>query len=562
MGCTCSNPKINILIRDYEKIEEIGEGGFSKIYRAKKSDRLYAMKEFNKEKEKEYQEEKSILKKFEHNNIVKYIDSFTIEEKKDDIIIDKKFYIILEYCKSDLRKLINNYNNDLINPQLIYIIIKDICLGLKEIHSQNIIHRDIKPENILIGEDNKIKITDFNISKIMNDHHTPQVGTLPYIAPEILKGEKYDNKADLFSFGVIICDLCKYSDNQNNLILSIDKDKEVTIDSNYDKELEKLINGLLKNNPKERYDVNKALDDINKLEMTFQNNNIFNNENLDEISKNILERKKESEIGITVNIEKNDQTIYILDNTDEHNHFQALNNDNTELFIYNKNYKTLDKREFKKRKQFPNKGTYKIILKIKDNLTDTSYMFSKCKNIIKLDLSYFNTSKINKMSNMFSYMNLKNIDLPIFNPTKIETMKDMFAYCNSLKNIKLRFFNTSNIVDMRGMFRYCKNLKNVKFSSSNDINVEKMDDMFDSCENLKEVDLSIFILSKKTTVENIFHKCTNLYKFGVNDINDGKQKMKNQINKEIDKEIVKEIKYVELSIEKQKYWLEILKYKN
>ena len=73
-----------------------------------------------------------------------------------------------------------------------------------------------------------------------------------------------------------------------------------------------MINGLLKNNPKERYDVNKALDDINKLEMTFQNNNIFNNENLDEISKNILERKKESEIEITVNIEKNDQTIYFL----------------------------------------------------------------------------------------------------------------------------------------------------------------------------------------------------------------------------------------------------------
>ena len=137
-------------------------------------------------------------------------------------------------------------------------------------------------------------------------------------------------------------------------------------------------------------------------------------------------------------------------------------------------------------------------------------------------------------------------------------MKDMLAYCNSLKNIKLRFFNTSNIVDMRGMFRYCKNLENVKFSSSNDINVEKMDDRFDSCENLIEVDLSIFILSKKTTVENIFHKCTNLYKFGVNDINDGKQKMKDQINKEI----VKEIKYVELSIEKQKYWLEIQNYNN
>ena len=113
-------------------------------------------------------------------------DSFQIEEKKGNII-DKKFYIILEYCKSDLRKLIKNYNNALINPQLIYIIIKDICLGLKEIHSKNIIHLDIKPENILIGVDNKIKIADFNISKKMNNNLTSQVGTYDYMAPEVLK---------------------------------------------------------------------------------------------------------------------------------------------------------------------------------------------------------------------------------------------------------------------------------------------------------------------------------------------------------------------------------------
>ena len=550
MGCSCSKTRINISIKDYDKLEKIEEGGFSIIYRAEKDDRQYAMKEFNKEKEKEYKDEKSILKKFEHNNIVKYIDSFQIEEKEGD----KKYYIILEYCKSDLRKLISNYKNALINPQLIYIIIKDICLGLKEIHSKNIVHRDMKPENILIGLDNKIKITDFNISKKINKHLTPKVGTYPYIAPEVLKGEEYDNKADLFSLGIIICDLCKYS---NNLIISLDKDKEVTIDSNYDKNLEKLINGLLKNDPKERYDVYKALDDINKLEMTYQDNNIFNNENLDEISKNILERKNESEIEITVNIKKNDQTIYFLDNTDDHNHFQALNNDNTELFIYNKNKKALDKSKFKKRKQFPNKGIYKIILKIKDKLTNASYMFSGCENIINLDLSYFNTSEINKMSNMFSYMNLENIDLPIFNTKNIMTMKDMFAYCNSLRNIKLRFFNTSKIDDMRGMFQYCKKLKNVEFSSSNDINVGKLDDMFDSCENLEEVDLSTFIFSKKTTVESIFHKCTNLYKVGINDINDGKQKMIEQINKEIDKEI----KIAELSIVNQKYWLEIQNFK-
>ena len=404
----------------------------------------------------------------------------------------------------------------------------------------------------------------------MDNHPTPQQGTYPYMAPEVLKGEKYDNKADLYSLGIIICDLCKYSNNPDNLIVSLNEDKEVAIDSNYDKNLEKLINGLLKINPKERYDIDKTLDDINKLEKTYQNNNIFNNEKLDEISKSILERKNESEIEITVNIENNDQTIYFLDNTDGHSHFQALNNDNTELFIYNKQNKALDKWEFSKRKKFPNKDKYKIILKIKDKLTDTSYMFSECKNIIKLDLSYFNTSEINKMSNMFSYMNLENIDLPIFNAKNIKTIEDMFAYCNSLRHIKLRFFNTSNIDDMSGMFRCCKNLETVIFSSSNDINVKKMDHMFDSCQKLEEVDLSIFILSKETKLECIFHKCANLFKVGLNDKNGGKQKMKDQINKEIGKEI----NYAEIPINDihhseqqqqfadhhEKYWLEIQNY--
>ena len=103
---------------------------------------------------------------------------------------------------------------------------------------------------------------------------------------------------------------------------------------------------------------------------------------------------------------------------------------------------------------------------------------------------------------------------------------------------------------MRGMFRSCKDLKSVEFSSSDVINVKKMDEMFDSCENLEEVDLSAFTLSEKSTVENIFHKCANLSLVIGVDINSGKQKLKDQINK-IKKEFGKEL--YEVSTEKQKY---------
>ena len=56
----------------------------------------------------------------------------------------------------------------LIEEKLIYNIIKQICLGIKEIHNKKIIHRDLKPENIFMNKNNEIKIGDFGISKELN----------------------------------------------------------------------------------------------------------------------------------------------------------------------------------------------------------------------------------------------------------------------------------------------------------------------------------------------------------------------------------------------------------
>ena len=55
----------------------------------------------------------------------------------------------------------------MIEEDILYNIIKQICIGIKEIHNKNIIHRDLKPENIFINENNVIKIGDFGISKLL-----------------------------------------------------------------------------------------------------------------------------------------------------------------------------------------------------------------------------------------------------------------------------------------------------------------------------------------------------------------------------------------------------------
>ena len=140
-----------IIVRDteYEFVKKLGEGGFGRVIQVKsKSDnKYYAIKEIiikaeMKDKLENIKKEADILSKFNCNNIVKYYDSY----------LDKdKFYILMEYCDGhNLRDFIYKNKNELIEENILYNIIKQICIGIREIHNKNIIHRDLKPENIFI----------------------------------------------------------------------------------------------------------------------------------------------------------------------------------------------------------------------------------------------------------------------------------------------------------------------------------------------------------------------------------------------------------------------------
>ena len=276
----------------YMIIEELGQCSFGKRFKVKNMDnnKFYAIKKIpiNKIKEEDLNKIKNevkILSNFNNEYIVKYYESF---------IDNNDFNIVMEYCEGlDLRKFIdeNKEKNQLIDKCLIYDIISDICLGIKEIHNKNIIHRDLKPENLFISENSEnlgiiIKIGDFGISKQLNnnkDFTNTQIGTLAYMAPEILKGENYNNKVDIWSLGCIIQELCTLDlcFEGNSFITIFNKIMELNhkkINQKiYGIDLQNLIDSLLEMDEAKRPDIINIIKILNK---TKENSKIISKNNL------------------------------------------------------------------------------------------------------------------------------------------------------------------------------------------------------------------------------------------------------------------------------------------
>jgi serine/threonine protein kinase len=135
-----------------------------------------------------------------HTNIVRLFDYVA----REDLC-----YIAMEYVdRGDLGDLIVENGRPIELPLAINITIQALR-GLKAIHSVSIIHRDIKPENLLLTSDFQLRIADFGVALLpvenlrLNDGHKA-VGTLDYIAPEVLISGQIDARSDLYSLAVTL----------------------------------------------------------------------------------------------------------------------------------------------------------------------------------------------------------------------------------------------------------------------------------------------------------------------------------------------------------------------
>ncbi|PKY25701.1 hypothetical protein RhiirB3_440750 [Rhizophagus irregularis] len=189
----------------------------------------------------------------------------------------QNYVLVLEYINhGSLRGFLDKYNKYLITTYKIRIL-KNIAEGIKEIHSKNIIHQDIHSENILTKDFDRAKITDLGLSKFVSrDEKKENVykvyGNLPYIAPEVLRGKRYTQNADIYAFGIIINEVFTgerpfHDVIDDNLMLDICKNGlRPKIGKNTPKSLVHLLNKCWDATPSNRPTVDEIIQNLNHFE--------------------------------------------------------------------------------------------------------------------------------------------------------------------------------------------------------------------------------------------------------------------------------------------------------
>lgn len=158
---------------------------------------------------KKDQKENLILEKLctQELSVMQMIDHHSMPKVYELIEDDRNFYIVSELLAEDLaHRLIRRKR---MTEKDAATIFSQILMALNYMHSQKIVHRDIKLENVLMSSvepDNlDIKVTDFGFAASYKDQSLDDIlGSPLYMAPEIIRNEKYDDKVDIWAGGVLL----------------------------------------------------------------------------------------------------------------------------------------------------------------------------------------------------------------------------------------------------------------------------------------------------------------------------------------------------------------------
>ncbi|XP_076986077.1 serine/threonine-protein kinase Nek10 isoform X7 [Tamandua tetradactyla] len=226
-------------IGNYAILDHLGSGAFGCVYKVRKGSgqNLLAMKEvnlhnpaFGKDKKDRDSSVKNIVSELTiikeqlyHPNVVRYYKTF---------LENDRLYIVMELIEgaplgehfSSLKEKQHHFAEE-----RLWKIFIQLCLALRYLHKEKrIVHRDLTPNNIMLGDKDKVTVTDFGLAKQKQENSklTSVVGTILYSCPEVLKSEPYGEKADVWAAGCILYQMATlnppfYSTNMLSLATKI-----------------------------------------------------------------------------------------------------------------------------------------------------------------------------------------------------------------------------------------------------------------------------------------------------------------------------------------------------
>src|SRR5437870_10570173 len=265
----------NTTIAQYTIVSKIGEGGMGEVWRARdaKLGRDVAIKVLpaafleNSERLRRFEQEAQAAGALNHPNIlvIHHID-----------IHDGAPYIVSELLEGE--ELREHLNDRAIPQRRAIEYAQQIVAGLSAAHEKGIVHRDLKPENLFITRDDRVKILDFGIAKLVQtvDENKAQtdvptrrvhtdpgmvMGTVGYMSPEQVRGQPVDHRSDIFSFGAVLYEILSgrrafHRESAADTISAILKEHPPDLSETNQRvspALERLVNHCLEKNPEERF---------------------------------------------------------------------------------------------------------------------------------------------------------------------------------------------------------------------------------------------------------------------------------------------------------------------
>src|SRR2546423_1847122 len=270
-------------IAHYRIIEPLGSGGMGAVYKAhdEKLHRVVALKVLPPDAIMQEDRRRRFLQEARAASALNHPHILTVYEVGE---ADGKPYMVMEYVQGETLRQRIAARAFVIKDAL--EIALQVAEGLAKAHEHGIVHRDLKPENLMVNRDGYAKILDFGLAKLIERRQRALaanstektllqvktqagmiMGTINYMSPEQLLGQRVDRRSDIFAFGTVLYEmatgLCPFA-NKNKIdtmhaILHKEPEPPHTVKAGLPLELQRILSRALAKAPKERYQSIKEL---------------------------------------------------------------------------------------------------------------------------------------------------------------------------------------------------------------------------------------------------------------------------------------------------------------